>query len=127
MSKSTIVLLMMLGFIIGFMIKLPKVFSEHDKELHFLFYFCVTVFFSALLARRKIVAHLVIAYILWIFGVLIEYLQELSNSLVTKRIHGNFDSLDIVCNTAGIICGSFLWLCIRNIRISVNNTTDNGK
>ena len=87
--------------IIGFMIRLPKVFSHHDKELHFLFYFLASGILNMLFSEWKLSRHTYIFVGLFMFGVGIELAQHFSNRLVHSRIHGNFDPEDVFFNLLG--------------------------
>ena len=97
--------------LVGFMIKLPPVFRHHDKEMHFLFYFCSAGFLNLLFRKR----HAVIFIFLLFFGIFIEFFQSFSNRFFTNRIHGNFDKEDITYNLAGLILFSVIWLGFRMI------------
>lgn len=99
--------------IIGFMVKLPRVFSHYDKELHFLFYLGAAVVLNYLFVKKNFLYHIVVAWILFCAGVFIEFAQELSNLFVERRIHGNFDPEDIMFNTMGLMIYSFIWLIWR--------------
>jgi hypothetical protein len=98
--------------IVGFIVKLPSVFSGHDKVLHTLFYFLAAAFLNALFAKRNIIIHAVIFGILHVFGVAVEYAQQYSNTYFHSRIHGNADPEDISANLQGLIYFSVLWLFI---------------
>lgn len=93
----------------GFMIKLPAGFRHYDKELHTAFYFCAAAFFNVLFANRNIIRHAVIFFVLYIFGVAIEYAQEYSNTFLHKRIHGRYDPEDVLSNVKGLAAFSILW------------------
>jgi len=109
-SKKWFLLFLSIASIIGFMIRLPAVFHYHDKALHFLFYCCASIFLNLLFAQNKLRVHVLIFIALLLFGIGIEVFQELSNHLVHRKIHGNFDIVDIKYNTAGLIVGSIFWL-----------------
>ena len=96
--------------IVGFMVKLPSVFSHNDKEMHSLFYFLAAAFLNILFAKRNLLIHLVILGVLYAFGVAIEYAQQYSNTFFHKRIHGNADPEDIHANLQGLLVFSALWL-----------------
>jgi len=118
LNKIIIVLFLCLISFIGFMIKLPSVFSHHDKTLHFLFYFSAAFVLNFLWANpneklSNFLKHIAIAFFLGFFGIFIEIAQELSNHLVTKRIHGNFDPEDIFFNLLGLIFFSGLWVVYK--------------
>jgi VanZ family protein len=106
--------------IVGFMIKLPSSFRHIDKELHALFYFSAAAFINILYANKKIIKHLVIFLLLFLFGVMIEYTQEYSNTLFHIKIHGRFDLEDVQANLKGLILFSLMWLFFSSI-LYVNN------
>jgi hypothetical protein len=91
------------------MLKLPRIFHHFDKELHALFYFFAAFVLTALYPKK----HVFIALFLAFFGVCIEVAQHLSNRLFVKRIHGRFDSEDVIANCKGIIFFSFIYICWR--------------
>lgn len=99
-------MLFLIGFIfvsiVGFMVKLPRVFQNHDMALHALFYFFAYLILALLYQNKKTL----IAFALAAFGILIELLQDFSNKismrLIGKRIHGNFDPEDIKYNLIGL-------------------------
>jgi len=99
--------------IVGFMIKLPSVFSEFNRELHALFYLCATLVLTLMFPNRWTL----IGIGLLIFGILIEFAQEFSNKisirLIGRKIHGNFDIEDVKFNTIGIFFGLFIFLGYR--------------
>ncbi len=96
--------------ITGFMVKLPAAFRHHDKELHALFYFLAAAFLNILFAQRKLLPHLIIFALLYLFGVAIEYAQEYSNQYFHMRIHGRYDKEDVLWNTKGLIAFSAVWI-----------------
>ena len=98
---------------IGFMVRLPRVFSEYDKELHLLFYFFAALVLNYLLVKKNILYHVLVAWVLFFGGVFIESAQALSNQFVEKRIHGNFDPEDVIFNTLGLMLYSFIWIIWR--------------
>ena len=109
-SKKIIIVFFFLGIsFLGFMIKLPIVLRNHDRELHFLFYLLFAIFLNLLFAQKKIFNHFIIFILLLFFGIGIEILQELSNSILNERIHGRFDIIDVFCNILGLISASFFW------------------
>ncbi len=123
-TKKTIIIMLLLCFsFIGFMFKLPSVFRHYDKELHFLFYLLFAIFLNLLFAQKKILNHLIIFFLLLFFGIGIEILQELSNSILNERIHGRFDIIDVFCNILGLISASFFWFSylIVNKLLSIEN------
>lgn len=99
--------------LIGFMIKLPRVFRGNDRFLHTVFYFLAAGFIHILFPRRLPV----ILICLVLFGVAIEYLQEYSNKLLRRRIHGRFDPEDIRANLWGLAAylpfGVVVWAYAR--------------
>lgn len=92
-----------------FMIKLPVPLRKIDTELHALFFFSAAAFFNLMFCVKEINNHLMIFGLLFTTSILIEFAQEYSNSLVTKRIHGNFDPIDIKYNLFGLVIFSMLW------------------
>ncbi len=110
LSKTKLVLFLILISTFGFMLKLPSVFRNFDTELHFLFYFCASIVLNLLWKKEKFIVHILISLVLFIFGVAIEIAQDLSNLFFTKKIHGNFDPEDIIYNTLGLIFASAFWL-----------------
>lgn len=105
-------LIIFIGFGIAlycFMIKLPVPLRKIDTELHALFFFSAAAFLNLMFCVKQINNHLMIFGLLLTASVLIEFAQEYSNSLVTKRIHGNFDPIDIKYNLFGLIAFSVLW------------------
>jgi VanZ family protein len=104
-------LLITLGVVsmLGFMLKLPRIFHHFDKELHALFYFFAAFVLTALYPKK----HVFIAFFLAFFGVCIEVAQQLSNRLFVKRIHGRFDSEDVIANCKGILFFSIIYICWR--------------
>lgn len=107
--QSIILGLLFIVVFIGFMIKLPRVFREYDKELHFLFYFYACFFGNLFLAKGKTTKYVLISTGLIIFGFAIEYLQGASNHFFRKKIHGNFDIQDIKYNISGILLFSSIF------------------
>ncbi len=99
--------------IIGFMVKLPKVFHHFDKELHLLFYLGATTLVTILFPKRWVISFLALA----IFGIMIEFAQEFSNKIsirvIGKAIHGRFDIEDVKYNMIGVCCGLILFQVIQ--------------
>jgi ABC-type sulfate transport system permease component len=119
-----IVTLLMLSFF-GFMLKLPSVFRHHDRELHFLFYLLTAIFFNLILGKEKLAYLVTIFFSLLIFGIGIEVLQELSNHISTKKIHGNFDPVDVFYNILGLIVATLFWgvsLMVKKILTKLNDS-----
>ena len=119
MKKLIVLLLFILVSIVGFMMKLPNVFRDYDKELHLLFYLAACVFLSILFASRNYFYHIAILGALFCFGVFIECCQEASNSFVSKRIHGNFDIEDVIFNTVGLFLAFFIWTSFVIIKLII--------
>lgn len=132
LTKSEIGLIMTLLALsfIGFIIKLPSVFGRHDSELHFLFYLLTAIFFYMIFGKNRMTNHIIIFILLLIFGIGIEVMQELSNHLFHKKIHGNFDPLDVFYNLLGLIVATLFWgvsLLIKKIISNLNNTENENK
>jgi hypothetical protein len=114
----------------GFIIKLPAVFRHHDRELHFLFYLLTAIFFYLIFGKNRMSNHIIIFLLLLIFGIGIEVMQELSNHLSPKKIHGNFDPKDVFYNLLGLIVASFFWggaLTTQKIINNLNNIENDNK
>ena len=74
--------------------------------------------------------HIIIFLLLLIFGIGIEVMQELSNHLSPKKIHGNFDPKDVFYNLLGLIVASFFWgisLTVQKIINNLNKTENDNK
>ncbi|QEC68177.1 hypothetical protein FRZ67_13025 [Panacibacter ginsenosidivorans] len=110
-QKITLTIAFFAIALVGFMVRLPSVFSHSDKEMHTLFYFLAAAFLNILFARRNLLIHAIIFGLLYIFGVGIEYVQQYSNTYLHKKIHGNFDPEDVHANLQGLIYFSAVWLC----------------
>jgi ABC-type sulfate transport system permease component len=124
-----IVTLLMLSFF-GFMLKLPSVFRHHDRELHFLFYLLTAIFFNLIFGKEKLTYLVTIFFSLLIFGIGIEVLQELSNHISTKKIHGNFDPVDVFYNILGLIVATLFWgvsLMLKKILTKLNDSGNENK
>jgi hypothetical protein len=93
----------------GFMLRLPAVFRGHDRELHFLFYLLFSLFLNLLFAQKKILNHVLIFFFLLLFGIGIEWMQEVLNKILNKKIHGRFDPEDVFFNVMGLLCASGFW------------------
>jgi hypothetical protein len=113
--KIQLVTLCIILSIIGFMVKLPSSFRHIDKELHALFYFLAAAFLNILFVNKKILIHLAIFLSLLIFGIFIEYSQELSNKIFHKKIHGRFDIEDVQSNLKGLVLFSLIWLAYTSV------------
>jgi hypothetical protein len=109
-QKVLIVLICFAVTIVGFMIKLPSGFRHIDKQLHAAFYFGAAAFLNILFAGTKLLRHVVIFVVLYLFGMAIEYSQEYSNRFFRRRIHGRFDPEDIQSNLNGLVAFSLLWI-----------------
>lgn len=115
-----ILTLLTLSFI-GFMIKLPSVFRRYDSELHFLFYLLTAIFFYMNFGKDKITYHVVIFMVLLMFGIGIEVMQELSNHILNRRIHGNFDPKDVFYNVFGLVVATLFWTGSSLVKKLINN------
>jgi hypothetical protein len=101
---STGLKLLILSFCIicslyGFLIKIPVPLRGHDKLLHAGFYFCAAAFLNFLFQKKQVLIFILLA----VFGVLIEYLQQMSNKITHSQIHGRFDKEDIYANMKGLL------------------------
>ena len=123
LSKTTLVILLILISTLGFMLKLPTVFRNFDTELHFLFYFCAALMINLLLKKEQYIYHIIIFVILFCFGIGIEIFQDLSNLFFEKKIHGNFDPIDIIYNTLGLIFASAFWLAYIILKKILGDST----
>lgn len=123
--KIVLVLMAFGVAIVGFMVRLPSMFSGVDTEMHSLFYFLAAAFLNILFAKRNILIHVVIFGLLYAFGVVIEYAQEYSNTFFHRRIHGNADPEDMYANLKGIMAFSALWLCYIVIAFTWNTIKGN--
>ena len=115
-----IMTVLMLSFI-GFMVKLPSVFRHHDRELHFLFYLLTAIFLYLNFGKNKMSNYVVIFILLLIFGIGIEIMQELSNHILDKKIHGNFDPIDVIYNVLGLIVATLFWAFSLIVNKIINN------
>ena len=123
LSKTTLVILLILISTLGFMLKLPSVFRNFDTELHFLFYFCAALMINLLLKKEQYIYHIIIFVILFCFGIGIEIFQDLSNLFFEKKIHCNFDPIDIIYNTLGLIFASAFWLAYIILKKILGDST----
>ena len=112
-KKLLIIFILSILSFAGFMLKLPRVFSHYDKELHFLFYFFAALTLNYLIDKKTILKHILIAYVLFMCGLFIEVAQEFSNHFFERRIHGNFDIEDIIYNFRGLLTFSIIWIASR--------------
>jgi hypothetical protein len=124
-AKVYLVFFCIILSIVGFMIKLPSSFRHIDKELHALFYFSAAAFLNVLYTNRNIVIHFFIFVLLFLFGVMIEYAQEYSNTLFHIKIHGRFDLEDVQANLKGLILFSLSWLFFSSILFVYNKYKKN--
>jgi ABC-type sulfate transport system permease component len=132
LTKSEIGLLLTLLILsfFGFMLKLPSIFRHHDRELHFLFYLLTAIFFNLIFGKEKLTYLVTIFFSLLIFGIGIEVLQELSNHISTKKIHGNFDPVDVFYNILGLIVATLFWgvsLIVKKILTKLNDSGNENK
>jgi hypothetical protein len=110
-NAKILILLISLGIsCYGFMIKLPVPFRKIDTEMHALYFFLAAAFLNILFQTKKISTHFLIFGMLFLFSALIEFAQEYSNAFFPKRIHGNFDPVDLKFNLIGITLFSGIWL-----------------
>ena len=121
---STGLKLLILAFCIicslyGFLIKIPVPLRGHDKLLHAGFYFCAAVFLNILFQKKQVLIFILLA----LFGVLIEYLQQVSNKITHSHIHGRFDKEDIYANMKGLL----LYASIALIYFAFTAMLRNGK
>ncbi len=103
-----LVAVLFLCSVIGFMVRLPRIFSKINMELHAAFYFGAVLVLCFLFPKKWGV----VSIFLILFGIFIEVAQHYSNKisirLIGKRIHGNFDPYDIAYNMLGLGIG----LCV---------------
>jgi hypothetical protein len=129
-SEIGLLLTLLILFFFGFMIKLPSIFRHHDRELHFLFYLLNAIFFNLILGKEKLTNLIIIFFSLLFFGIGIEVLQELSNHISTKKIHGNFDPVDVFYNVMGLIVATLFWgvsLMLKKILTKLNDSGNENK
>ena len=107
--RITILIIVFFISIYCFLIKLPVPFRKIDTQIHALFFFTAAAFVNILFLVKDIKSHLLIFGMLFLFSSLIEFAQEYSNTLVHKRIHGNFDPNDLKFNLLGLCLFSLLW------------------
>jgi hypothetical protein len=95
--------------IVGFMVKLPRIFQHYDTELHLIFYFSATIIITFLFPKKWKFSSIGLA----LFGIIIEFAQEFSNKIsiriIGKVIHGKFDIEDVKYNLIGVCCGLILF------------------
>ena len=115
-KNQRIIVVLTLLSIVGFMLKLPRVFHHYDKELHTAFYFSASLFFSFLFPKKWFLVFI----LLLLFGIGIELFQDFSNKislrLVGRRIHGRFDPEDVLANFYGLVYGAITFLILKRFR-----------
>ena len=99
--------------ILGFMVKLPRVFHHFDKELHAMFYFFAALFLTIIFPKRWLIATIGLV----LFGIVIEFAQAFSNKIsiriIGKAIHGRFDIEDVKYNLIGVFLGLLVFHSYR--------------
>jgi len=114
-TKIMLVAVLFICSVIGFMVRLPRIFSKINMELHAAFYFGAILVLSFLFPKKWGV----IAVLLALYGVFIEVAQHYSNKisirLIGKRIHGNFDPYDIAYNMLGLGIGLFIFHFVKGL------------
>ncbi len=123
-QKLLIVFFFFIVVVIGFMLKLPSAFRPIDKEMHAAFYFLAAAFLNFLFVGTKLVRHVLIFVVLYLFGAGIEAAQEYSNRFFRKRIHGRFDPEDLEWNLKGLVAFSVLWLLYCGIVFLYKQSVD---
>jgi VanZ family protein len=113
--KIILIIILAVISIVGFMVKLPKIFHHFDKELHMMFYFSATMIIAFFFPKRLMISSMGLA----LFGIIIEFAQEFSNKIsiriIGKAIHGRFDIEDVKYNMIGIFCGLIIFLIFQLI------------
>ena len=113
--KIILIIILAVISIVGFMVKLPKIFHHFDKELHMMFYFSATMIIAFFFPKRWIISSMGLA----LFGIIIEFAQEFSNKIsiliIGKAIHGRFDIEDVKYNMIGVFCGLIIFLIFQLI------------
>ena len=111
--KTILISIFAVFSIVGFMVKLPKIFHHFDKELHMIFYFSATMIIAFLFPKRWMISSIGLS----LFGIIIEFAQEFSNKIsiriIGKAIHGRFDVEDVKYNMIGVFCGLILFQIIQ--------------
>jgi len=59
--------------------------------------------------------------LLFTFGALIEFAQEYLNVLLERRIHGNFNPIDLKYDLLGLVCFMMLWMVFIAMKIKTSN------
>lgn len=105
---------------IGFMVRLPSIFHNYDKLLHALFYFAAAITLNLIYPKKWFL----IVLILFLFGISIEGFQAVSNKIIGKTIHGNFDIQDVIYNTIGLVIGTicFYFLHFLSQKFGIKKT-----
>lgn len=101
MSTSTKIIISILVIFLAtirFLIKIPVPLRGHDKLLLTSFYIGAAAFFHLLFRKRLFIILILLA----IFGVIIEYMQQLANKFTRSHIHGRFDIEDVYANCKGL-------------------------
>lgn len=115
-KNQRIIVVLTLLSIVGFMLKLPRVFHHYDKELHTVFYFSASLLFSFLFPKKWFLVFMLLLF----FGIGIELFQDFSNKislrLVGRRIHGRFDPEDVLANFYGLVYGAITFLILKRFR-----------
>ena len=106
--KALFTICLFLCSVIGFMVSLPREFHNYDKQLHAFFYFAAAIVINFIYPKKWVL----ITLSLLLFGIAIEFLQEFSNKIIGKKIHGNFDIQDVKFNTIGLVIGSVCFFIV---------------
>lgn len=113
--KTTFTIFFFVFSMIGFMVRLPSIFHNYDKLLHALFYFATAITLNLIYPKKWFL----IVVILFFFGISIEGFQAVSNKIIGKKIHGNFDLQDVIYNTIGLIIGT---ICFYTLHFLIKNS-----
>jgi hypothetical protein len=122
-QRILIVLVCFAVAVVGFMVKLPSGFRHIDKQLHASFYFLAAALLNVLFAKTKLIRHVIIFVMLYLFGIGIEYGQAYSNKFFRNPIHGRFDPEDVEWNVKGLIAFSLLWLVCTGVVLIYRKAT----
>jgi VanZ family protein len=112
--KTTFTIFFFVFSMIGFMVRLPSIFHNYDKLLHALFYFAAAITLNLIYPKKWFL----IVVILFLFGISIEGFQAVSNKIIVKKIHGNFDIQDVIYNTIGLVIGT---ICFYTLHFLIQN------
>jgi hypothetical protein len=112
MNKVLLLIALIVTSVIGFMVKLPKPLRGFGFELHAAFYCLASIFLLILFPKR----HFLVLIGLIFFGIIIEVFQHASNYILDKRIHGNFDPIDIQYNLIGVFLVFIPFYLIKILR-----------